>query len=319
MVLRTSGGVYEDIMREAVYDPFTRATGIEVVTVAATTPKLMTMVRSGQIEIDVLDTGDLTLTVLERMAALEPIAYDRWTFTPPDEIAPELRLPTRVGCYLYASVLGYSREAFPQRHPQGWAQFWDVKAFPGPRMLADQGSGLANLEFALLADGVPRGALYPLDVERAFRSLSRIRPAIRKFWETGALSAQMLGDREVAAGSIWSGTLQPLIDGGAPLAIDWTENMIQVQAYGVLKGARNAAAAQRFVDFASQARPQAQYGAKLRYGPANARSYAMMPKAVADAVPGGPVSAALGFRQDAAWWAEHRPAVSRRWQDWIRA
>ena len=41
----------------------------------------------------------------------------------------------------------------------------------------------------------------PIDIDRALKSLSRIRPAIRKFWDTGALSAQMLSNKEVVLGS----------------------------------------------------------------------------------------------------------------------
>ena len=40
--------------------------------------------------------------------------------------------------------------------------------------------------------GVPMDKIYPVALDRAFRSLSRIRAAIPKFWDTGALSAGCL-------------------------------------------------------------------------------------------------------------------------------
>jgi len=38
---------------------------------------------------------------------------------------------------------------------------------------------LGSLEPALMADGVPRNKLYPLDVDRALKKLSELKPHIR--------------------------------------------------------------------------------------------------------------------------------------------
>jgi putative spermidine/putrescine transport system substrate-binding protein len=318
VLVRTSGGAYEDIMRRAVYEPFRRATGIQVIPVAATTSRLFAMLRARNVELDVVDTGDGVLITLEKMGALAPIAYDRWRFGKPEEITPQLRLPTRVGNFVYSTVLGFRTDAFPNgAHPKSWEQFWDVARFPGRRTLADVASGQTHLEFALLADGVPMDRLYPIDLDRAFRSLSRIRPHVPKFWDTGALSAQMLADREVVAGAIWNGRLQTVIDRGVPLSMEWNQNMIMVQAYSILKDARNAENAQRFVDFAAQASVQAEYSRELRYGPANARAFGLMPRDMLDSLPGGPASRDIGFYQDADWWDVNRERVARTWARWI--
>ena len=52
--------------------------------------------------------------------------------------------------------------------------YWDAKKFPGPRGMYNAPTYI--LEFALIADGVPKDKLYPLDVPRAFKSLDRIKP-----------------------------------------------------------------------------------------------------------------------------------------------
>ena len=59
-------------------------------------------------------------------------------------------------------------------------------------------SPLANLEFALLADGVPAAAVYdvldtPEGVARAFGRLDTIKDAI-VWWEAGAQPPQLLAD-----------------------------------------------------------------------------------------------------------------------------
>jgi putative spermidine/putrescine transport system substrate-binding protein len=318
VIVRTPGGVYEDVMRKTVYEPFTRATNIEVVPVAATMAKLLAMFKAGNVELDVIDTGDQALLTLERLGALAPIPYDTWKWGKPDEIFPNLRFPYRCSSLVFCTVLAYNTETFPTgRHPKSWSEFWDTQKFPGPRMLADMASGSVNFEFALLADGVAMDKLYPIDMNRAFKMFDKVRPSIKKFWDTGALSAQMLSDKEVVAGSIWNGRAQAVIDKGGPLAIEWNQNMIQVQAYGIAKDAKNFENATKFVDFAAQADLQAEYGKALRYGPANKRAYDLLPKDILDVLPNGPKYRDLGFLLDIIWWEDNREVVNKAWQKWL--
>lgn len=317
VVVRTTGGVYDDIMRRSVYEPFRQATGIEVVTAPATMTKLLAMYKAGNVELDVIDTGDGGLLTLERIGALVPIQYDRWKYGKPDEIIKELRFPYRVANFVYATVMVYNTQSFAQKHPANWAEFWDTKTFPGPRTFADMASGQPPLEFALIADGVAPDKLYPMDIGRALKALSRIRADIPKFWDTGALSAQLMQDKETVLGGLWSGRVQTVIDKGAPLAIEWNQNMIQVQAYGIPKGAKNPEGAQLFVDFASQASAQVGYAKDLRYGPSNAKSYDMLPKDLLEILPGGPRYRDIGFYQDIAWWEDNRDKVNRAWSTWV--
>ena len=317
VIVRTPGGAYDDIMRRHVYDPFTRETGIAVRPVAATTAKLFAMFRANNVELDLIDTGNGQLITLERMGALAPIAYDSWRWSKPEDVAPELRLRTQVANFVYCTVLAYSKEHFPNAHPDSWADFWNAERFPGPRMLADMAAGSPNLEFALLADGVPKDQIYPIDVDRALRSLTRIRPSIRRFWDTGALSAQMLADKEVVAGSIWNGRLQTLIDRNAPLAYTWNEHMIQVQALGIFKDARNVAGAQRLIDFMMQPHVQAGYAKELIYGPTNQKAFeGLTPEEIAR-MPGGERSRRSGFYQNVTWWEDNRDRVNRAWSRWV--
>ena len=58
LVVRTPGGVFDEVKKKTVYDPFREATGIEIVPVASTAAKLLAMFKAGQVDIDVIDTGD---------------------------------------------------------------------------------------------------------------------------------------------------------------------------------------------------------------------------------------------------------------------
>ena len=318
IVLRTIGGSYEEAVVKAIIEPFTKATGIEVVKVPATLGKLLAMFESGNIELDVVDAGELGMISLSQKGALERINYKGWKLSNPDDMDPFIRRDDMVGDIYFSSVLGYNTQSFPTgKHPRSWAEFWDLKKFPGPRMLADLASGNIDLEFALLADGVPKDKLYPLDIERGFKSLDRVRPAIRKFWDTGALSAQMLADKEVVLGSIWNGRLQAVADKGAPLAIEWNEASLQSQYWGVLKGAKNAENGQRFIDFACQPQLQAELAKLIPYGPTNRQAFKSIPADVAARLPSSPEHKTRAFLQNGKWWADNRAKVSERWSQWL--
>jgi len=318
VVIRTIGGAYEEANVKAIFEPFTKATGIEVVKVPATLGKLLAMFESGNIELDVIDAGELGVLSFSQKGALEKINFKSWKLTNPEDFDAAIRRDDMVANIYFSSVLGYNSQTFPTgKQPQSWAEFWDLKKFPGPRMLADFASGAVDLEFALLADGVPRDKIYPINVDRAFKALDRVRPAIRKFWDTGALSAQMLADKEVVLGSIWNGRLQAVADKGAPLAIEWNEAMLQTQFWAIFKGAKNLENAQRFIEFACQPEIQASHAKHIPYGPTNRQAFKSIPAGVAARLPSSPEHKAKAFLQNGKWWADNRAMVSERWSQWL--
>jgi putative spermidine/putrescine transport system substrate-binding protein len=318
VVIRTIGGSYEEANVKAIFEPFTKATGIEVVKVPATLGKVLAMFESGNIELDVCDAGELGVLSISQKGALEKINYKSWKLTNPEDFDPAIRRDDMVANIYFSSVLGYNSQTFPTgKQPRSWAEFWDLKTFAGPRMLADMASGAVDLEFALLADGVARDKIYPIDVNRAFKALDRVRPAIRKFWDTGALSAQMLADKEVVLGSIWNGRLQAVADKGASLAIEWNEAMLQTQFWSILKGAKNLENAQRFIEFACQPEIQASHAKHIPYGPTNRQAFKGIPADVAARLPSSPEHKAKAFLQNGKWWADNRAMVSERWSQWL--
>jgi putative spermidine/putrescine transport system substrate-binding protein len=318
VVIRTIGGSYEEANVKAIFEPFSKATGIEIVKVPATLGKLLAMFESGNIELDVVDAGELGVLSLSQKGALEKINYKSWKLTNPEDFDSAIRRDDMIADIYFSSVLGYNSQTFPTgKQPRNWAEFWDLKKFAGPRMLADIASGAVDLEFALLADGVPRDKIYPINVDRAFKSLDRVRPGIRKFWDTGALSAQMLADKEVVLGSIWNGRLQAVADKGAPLAIEWNEAMLQTQYWAILKGAKNLENAQRFIEFACQPEIQASHAKHIPYGPTNRQAFKSIPADVAARLPSSPEQKAKAFLQNGKWWADNRAMVSERWSQWL--
>src|SRR5215510_4007612 len=91
VVVRTIGGAYEEACVKAIYEPFMKSTGIEVVKVPATLGKLLAMFESGNIELDVVDAGELGMISLSQKGALEKINYKGWKLANPDDFDAGVR------------------------------------------------------------------------------------------------------------------------------------------------------------------------------------------------------------------------------------
>ncbi|MCF0083049.1 extracellular solute-binding protein, partial [Streptomyces lomondensis] len=167
LVVSNSGGAYSDALTKAIYEPFTKETGITVTTVNYQSAQVIAQVRQGRPQVDLMDNSLLIFQKMERLECLEPVDYDRLKNVKGAGI-PEVQLPQHaVGKNVWASVMAYRTDSL-KRAPKSWADFWNPDAFPGPRSLQSADADLPELEFALLADGVPLDKLYPLDVDRAF-------------------------------------------------------------------------------------------------------------------------------------------------------
>ena len=318
LMVRTPGGAFDEVKKRTVYDPFRQETGIEIVPVASTAAKLLAMFKAGQMEIDVIDTGDDVLLNLENVGALEPIPYKSFKHTNPDDIDPSVRLPYQVGSFVYAFVQGFNTTAYPiGKEPKNWEEFWDIKKFPGPRTLADMASGAPNLEIALIADGVPMDKVYPIDIPRAFKALSRIKPAVPKFWDSGALSSEMLADKEAVLAVIWSTRVQVAAAGGAKVAPQWNQNQVLAQAYGITKGTPRMDAGVQFIDYSLSPEVQSRWLAAYKAVPVNEKAYPSTAPQLLDPETKLPWTKSKGFRNDIHWWAENRAKVNDAWNKWV--
>jgi len=315
VIVRTGGGAYEDALRKAIFEPFTAETGIEVVPFATNVAKLVAMVEAHDIQVDVADLGEFTTVTFETRGALEKI--DRAKFKRTNLADVDTVEDYYVGENTYATVMGYSTDAFASAHPRNWAEFWDVKTFPGARMLEDMAAEFPNFEFALLADGVPMDKLYPLDIARALGKLREIRSNITKWWDSGAVSAQMLANKQVVIGSVWSGRILALIDENAPVAIEWNQSSRQLQALCILKGAPNLENAHQYIDFAMQPKQQAEVARLSGYGPINRKAFEHIDAAMAARLPTSPEHLKSSFATNARWWVEHRAEVADKWQAFV--
>jgi putative spermidine/putrescine transport system substrate-binding protein len=272
--------------------------------------KLKAMVESGNLEWDLaqLDAGDAASAGKQNL--LEPLDY---SVIPKDQLIPD----TAQEFYVIADVAGltvaWNTNAIKGTAPNSWADFFDVNSFPGQRgMLKTAGQ---TLEVALLADGVDRDSLYPLDVDRAFNVLNRIKN-VAVWWDSGAHSIQLLLDGETDLSMIWNGRIQQPKDDGKPVDFTFNQALLVADAWAIPRGATQKSASMQFIAFAMRAEQEAIFSQNIPYIGPNIHSTDTLDDTTRSKLPPSPQVGTTVF-QNFAYWADNGPTLTDRFNQWL--
>ena len=121
------------------------------------------------------------------------------------------------------------------------------------------------------------------------------------WWTQGNQSQQLLRDGEIDMMAMWNARGSELKQQGAPVEVVWEGATIHTTTWGVVKGARNAKAAWEFIQFAVQPERQADFAARLFYGPSNPAAYKHLSAEVARQLPTYPENQKQTVTADAEW------------------
>jgi putative spermidine/putrescine transport system substrate-binding protein len=299
-------------IRQAVLTPFQQQSGIqvEVTTGASSIAKIRAMVSAKRTEWDLIDAtgpafGQLLTENLLQKRDLSAIKTG-------DLASPRYVGPYGVAIYAYSHNIFWNTKVIGAPM-NSWADMWNVAKFPGKRGF--QNVPWYTLEVALVADGVPIDKLYPLDVDRAFKSLDRIK-AHSAFLDLNTLT-NLVAQQEIVTGDLNLARVQKLIKDGVPLAYTWKETLVDVERWPIPVGAPNVAQATQLINFALQPEQQLQILKILGYSPTSKAALARIDPEKAKDLPGTPATAAQSFYLDPEWWATNGRAVEKRFQEWL--
>ena len=222
-----------------------------------------------------VDAESSILQNLGKEGLVQPIDYN---VVSKDKVLPGFAYEYGIADYMLSYVIAYDSERFGDKAPKTWADFWDVKTFPGKRTLYKWMNGM--LEAALLADGVAPDKLYPLDVPRAMKKIEELKPHVLAFWGSGAETQQLLIEGEVSMGAIWNTRAQVITEDSED-RIKWTFDnaLLGCSNWGVLKGnPAGTEAAMKFIAYAQDPQSQVELFKMFGNGPANPAAAALIPE-----------------------------------------
>lgn len=327
------GGAYEASQKQAYYQPYTERTGTEIVQVSksANGPAgIRSQVDSGNVTWDLVDVVEAAAIRLCDKGYVEPIDHgqllkDGADGSPP----PKDFIPTLHDCFipeiLFSTVLAYNRDMFDGDRPDSVDDVWNVDGFPGKRAL--EKIPAANLEWALMADGVDHARVYevlrtPQGVSRAFESLGRIRDDVI-WWTKGAQAPQLLADQEVSVASSYNGRIfNARVAEDQPFRIIWDGQVYEADGWVVPKG-RLGEEVRAFVRFATDTQRLADQAQYISYGPARRSSATAVGRhaehgvAMSPHMPTNPDNLETGIAKSARFWADRGDSLAERFNAWL--
>jgi putative spermidine/putrescine transport system substrate-binding protein len=174
-----------------------------------------------------------------------------------------------------------------------------------------------TIELALLADGVDPKKLYPLDVDRAFKSLDKIKPYVQKWMDTSTQTTQLIQQNELDFTNTYSGRVFSANREGGSLGFSLDQVIVHLDYFGVAKGAKNKAGAMQLLNsIISNPQRQANFFKIISYGPVTKAGYeACDPKLRSMWLPNpnNPNNVVANEK----WWGDRYEEVTKRLKAWL--
>ena len=227
---------------------------------------------------------------------------------------------------VYSTTFGYRTDKFEGKAPSTIADVFDLENFPGKRSLERKPIG--NLEWALIADGVPADEVYdvlstPEGVDRAFAKLDTIKDQTI-WWTKGAEPPQQLADGQVVMASAYNGRLfSAIVEEKQPIAMMWDWQVFDLDGWVIPSKGKNIDEVKKFVRFATDTQRLADQAKYISYGPARKSSAPLVDKHaelgidMAPHMPTDPANAKTTLLFNFVWWADHRAELDERFQAWL--
>ena len=313
------GGNYQDAQKEIYFDPFSQKEGKPVLAeswdggigvIAAKT-------QAGEPNWDVVqvEAEELALGCFDGM--YEPIDWE--ALGGKDKFIDAAVSDCGVGAIVWSTALSYDSDKL-KTAPTSWADFWDVKEFPGKRGL--RRGPKYSLEFALMADGVAPKDVYdvlstPEGVDRAFKKLDEIKSDI-VWWESGAQPLQFLKSGQVVMTAAYNGRITGINKTeNTHFKVVWDGSIYAVDSWVILKGSPNAKEAMDFITFASAVENQVKLPNYIAYGLPNKEAAAEVPAELQSELPTAPDNIANAIPLNVSFWTDNIEALTQRFDAWV--
>ncbi len=314
------GGSYQDGQSKALFQPGAKALGITVKEETYTgIADLRLKVRANAVTWDIVASGSGSAARAGAEGILEKLDYK---VIDTKDFLPNLAGEYCVGGDVFSTVLAWNTKTYGNNGPQSWADFWDVKKFPGKRSYRKGVAGA--LEPALMADGVAPADVYkvlgaPGGIERAIKKVKELKPHVAVWWSSGAQHAQLMKDGEVDMITGWNGRFDVVAKDGAQVAYTFNQALLDYDCFAIPKGAPNKDLAMKFLAEISKPQYQAEFTKYITYGPTNKKAYDLgaIDAAYAKRLPSHPDNAAKQVTVDLDWYIKFEAQAAAAYENML--
>ncbi len=274
VVFASWGGSFQDALRSSMLAPAAKSLGLKVKEDTTNgIQDVRVQITAGKVTWDVTEQELPTCETLKREGKLEPLDYGAIKTA---GIPKSLINSHYIGFINFTKVIAYRKDKFGDNGPKTWADFWDVKKFPGKRGM--HGKVNYNLEAALMADGVAPGDVYKVlgtkdGRERAWKKLEQIVPHVTVWYRGGSQSAQLLRDGEVDMIHMGHNRVESVRKSGSDVSYTFDGGTMDIDCLLVPKGAPNKANAMKLINAMLTPKAQATLAKTMPLGPVNTKAF----------------------------------------------
>ena len=262
LTMVTYGGDAVEPMKAAYADPVAKDRGISIVQDSPTDyGKLEAMQKADNVTWNVINAEPFMTSarcgeMFEKRSDVDLSAIDQRFVTDDCSVPADA----------YSIVLVYDKTKFVDHPPTTWSDFLDTQTYPGKRAVWNYVGGNA-LEIGLLGDGVAPDQLYPLDTDRAYAALGRIKDELT-FYSSLAQSTEMLLNGQVSmVATLNTRAYVAAQDNPDQVGVSWDQSIVSWEAWAVPKGAPEQSDSMAVLNEVASPDAQADLAASYPVGP----------------------------------------------------
>lgn len=285
VIVANYGGDTEAARQKVFWGPFTKRTGVQVI--SADAGGIADEMQQGQIPTKwdcFHGSCDEVYAALKfgkkPIAKLPSLAWEGLT--------PSAFKPYMFQSFFIGYTAAYLKGTFSGAQPQTWADFFDTKKFPGKRAWPSVYFTTGTREAALMADGVPPHKVYPFDLARADAKIKSIFKDL-VFYEEYSQAQTFLTSSEAVMSFAPNGLWSELDSSGVKTEVMWNATpIIEENGMNLLPDPPHLDAAIGLACFCNQPELMAQFANITTYGPPSQAAYKYLTKATLAALPTAP-------------------------------
>ncbi len=313
MTFASYGGVYQE-GQVASLQGFVDKTGLTLLSDGPTElAKVQAQVESGNVQWDVVDTGDF-MPFVHCGTIFMKLDFSKLDTSkiPAGQVGP-----CSVPAMNYAVLYLYNKDKYGDNPPKDWADFFDVEKFPGTRGIPGYADPEGYMvELGLLADGVPKDQLFPADLDRGLNKWRSIRDHLIP-WTTGAESQQLIESGEADMVMVWSGRGKAALANGANYVPVWQDWIVVKDQMTIPVGVKDPDAAHALINYYLGKEAQEIMAEQTSYSPINVDAQPKVDELTASFMTNTPEKQAMAYNMNIEYWVEHYDELTEKWAEFI--
>ena len=331
------GGAYTNSQQKAYGAPWEKKTGAKITweNYNGGLGEIKAQVEAGAVTWDIVDVlPDQAITGCDE-GLFEELPFDK--FVPAPDGTPmvqDMMVPPVSNCaapqIFWSYAIFYDKTRYPDGSgPKSMADFYDVGKFPGKRGIHSWAN--ANIEMALVADGVEPGEVYDVmstkeGIDRAFAKLDTIKDHV-VFWSAGSQPLELVKSGETVMALAYNGRSgAAILTENQPFEIVWDGQVLEQEYIVMVKGTKNYDEALDFMIFASAPEQQAGQAKWINYGPMRKSALDIIAANepffhnganIMPHMPNREEVLARSVIADPFWWADNGAEIAERFTAWM--